>query len=89
MRRFVPEFTIVAVRVSSGGSRRQHGQRDVHLPVLRQEAGDHREHGVCREIKKAVFTILNYLLPLQGVLSMHCSANVSPEDPMTWPCSSA
>ncbi|MGH7867757.1 MAG: phosphoenolpyruvate carboxykinase (ATP), partial [Candidatus Dormibacteraceae bacterium] len=27
------------------------------------------------EIKKAVFTILNYLLPEQGVLSMHCSAN--------------
>ena len=28
------------------------------------------------EIKKSIFTVLNYLLPLQGVLSMHCSANV-------------
>jgi phosphoenolpyruvate carboxykinase (ATP) len=28
------------------------------------------------EIKKSVFTILNYILPLQNVLSMHCSANV-------------
>ncbi|MBU1983890.1 phosphoenolpyruvate carboxykinase (ATP) [bacterium] len=28
------------------------------------------------EIKKSVFTIMNYLLPLEGVLSMHCSANV-------------
>ncbi len=28
------------------------------------------------EMKKSVFTILNYLLPLKGVLSMHCSANV-------------
>jgi len=27
-------------------------------------------------IKKSVFTLLNYLLPLSGVLSMHCSANV-------------
>jgi phosphoenolpyruvate carboxykinase (ATP) len=28
------------------------------------------------EMKKSVFTILNYLLPVKGVLSMHCSANV-------------
>jgi len=28
------------------------------------------------EIKKSVFTILNYLLPQSSVLSMHCSANV-------------
>jgi phosphoenolpyruvate carboxykinase (ATP) len=28
------------------------------------------------EIKKSIFTVLNYLLPLKGVLSMHCSANV-------------
>jgi phosphoenolpyruvate carboxykinase (ATP) len=28
------------------------------------------------EMKKSVFTVLNYVLPRQGVLSMHCSANV-------------
>lgn len=28
------------------------------------------------ETKKGVFTILNYLLPQRGVMSMHCSANV-------------
>jgi phosphoenolpyruvate carboxykinase (ATP) len=28
------------------------------------------------EIKKSVFTIMNYLMPLRDVLSMHCSANV-------------
>ncbi|HJP43817.1 MAG: phosphoenolpyruvate carboxykinase (ATP) [Candidatus Poseidoniia archaeon] len=28
------------------------------------------------EIKKGIFTVLNYLLPLEGVMPMHCSANV-------------
>ncbi len=28
------------------------------------------------EIKKCVFTILNYLLPTNGIFSMHCSANI-------------
>jgi phosphoenolpyruvate carboxykinase (ATP) len=28
------------------------------------------------ELKKAMFTVMNYYLPKQGVLSMHCSANV-------------
>ena len=28
------------------------------------------------EMKKSVFTLMNYVLPRKGVLSMHCSANV-------------
>ena len=35
------------------------------------------------EIKKAVFTVLNYLLPEQGVMPMHCSANVGVKDDAT------
>ena len=32
------------------------------------------------EIKKSIFTIMNFLMPLQDVMSMHCSANVGDDN---------
>ena len=32
------------------------------------------------EIKKSIFSVMNYLLPLKGVMPMHCSANVGKKD---------
>ena len=78
-RRHVPEFTLVCAP-----SFRAHepldGTRTTTFIVIDFERklcviGGTEYAG---EIKKAVFTLLNYLLPLQGVLPMHCSANVGP-----------
>ena len=34
----------------------------------------------CGEMKKSIFSAMNYFLPQRNVLSMHCSANMDPED---------
>jgi len=31
------------------------------------------------EMKKSIFTVMNYLLPKQNIMSMHCSANIGKE----------
>ncbi len=32
----------------------------------------------CGSVKKLLFTVMNYMLPLEGILSLHCSANEGP-----------
>src|SRR5688500_957336 len=74
---FEPGFTILhAPELQADPSR--HGTRSGTFIVLNLAErvvviGGTRYAG---EIKKSIFTVLNYLLPLRGVLSMHCSANV-------------
>jgi phosphoenolpyruvate carboxykinase (ATP) len=80
-KRFVPEFTILAMP-SFKGIPSIDGTASETFIVLSFEKklaiiGNTAYAG---EIKKSVFTLLNYLLPLEGVLSMHCSANVNPMD---------
>lgn len=80
-KRFVPEFTIVAVPNFKSAPAIDNTASETFI-VLNFEKklaiiGNTLYAG---ELKKTVFTLLNYLLPLEGVLSMHCSANVSPQD---------
>jgi phosphoenolpyruvate carboxykinase (ATP) len=32
------------------------------------------------EMKKGIFTVMNYIMPKKGILSMHCSANEGPDE---------
>lgn len=73
-----PEFTIVAVPDFQAVPERDGTRSEVFiiLNFARKLVliGGTQYAG---EIKKSVFSLLNYLLPRRGVLSMHCSANTS------------
>jgi phosphoenolpyruvate carboxykinase (ATP) len=74
---FVPEFTVVDVALFQADPERD-GTRTSTFVLVNFERriiliGGTRYAG---EIKKSVFTVMNYLLPLRETLPMHCSANV-------------
>jgi phosphoenolpyruvate carboxykinase (ATP) len=76
---FVPEFTIIDLPTFRADPAR-HGCRSetviaVNLSEKTILIGGTAYAG---EMKKSVFGILNYLLPAQGVMPMHCSANIGP-----------
>ncbi len=80
LRKFIPEFTVISVP-----SFQALPEIDGTLsPTFILMNFDQRlciigGSGYGGEIKKSVFTVLNYLLPLQGVMTMHCSANIGAE----------
>jgi len=80
-KRFVPEFTIIAMPSFKGQPSVDNTQSETFICLsFEKKLAIVGNTAYAGELKKSVFTILNYLLPLEGVLSMHCSANVSPDD---------
>ena len=80
--RFVPEFTIIAAPGFKASMAVDNTASETFICLsFAKKLAIIGNTAYAGEIKKAVFTILNYLLPLEGVLSMHCSANVSPDEP--------
>jgi phosphoenolpyruvate carboxykinase (ATP) len=80
-KRFVPEFTIVAMPEFKGTPTIDNTNDETFIVLsFEKKLAIIGNTAYAGEIKKSVFTILNYLLPLEGVLSMHCSANVNPKN---------
>jgi phosphoenolpyruvate carboxykinase (ATP) len=81
LRHYVPHFTLIAAP-GFQASPEIDGTRSeafVQLHFGRREViiGGTAYAG---EIKKSMFTVATYLLPLQGVLPMHCSANYGTDE---------
>jgi phosphoenolpyruvate carboxykinase (ATP) len=76
LRRQIPEYTIICAPSFSTYPQIDNTPSNTVITLnFGQKIGIIGNTGYAGEIKKSVFTILNYLLPLNGVLSMHCSAN--------------
>ncbi|HWR50615.1 MAG TPA: phosphoenolpyruvate carboxykinase (ATP) [Bryobacteraceae bacterium] len=77
MRRHVPEFTIIDAPGFFGSPIIDATRSETFIIANFAERiaiiGGSAYGG---EMKKTIFTVLNFLLPLDGVLPMHCSANV-------------
>ncbi len=77
LENFAPGFTVIAAvglklipevdGVNSEAAIMISFEKKIILVACSQYAG---------EIKKGIFSVMNYILPKQNVLSMHCSANV-------------
>ncbi len=76
-RRHVPEFTVIAIPSFKAFPQIDGTPTNTFIVInFEQRLCIIGNTGYGGEIKKSVFTLLNYLLPLQGIMTMHCSANV-------------
>jgi len=79
-RRHVPEFTVLCVPSFKAFQPIDQTRTNTFIVINFEQKlciiGDSAYGG---EIKKSIFTVMNYLLPLKGVMTMHCSANQGEE----------
>jgi phosphoenolpyruvate carboxykinase (ATP) len=77
---FVPEFTIIDLP-SFRADPQRHGCRSETVIAVSFSKKLILIGGTAYagEMKKSVFGLLNFLLPPQGIMPMHCSANIGPD----------
>lgn len=82
LENFEPDFVVVNASKTGNPDYERHGMNSetfvaFNLTERMQLIGGTWYGG---EMKKGMFSVMNYLLPLQGIASMHCSANVGQQD---------
>jgi len=79
-RDFAPQFTLLDIPDFHADPARDGVRSETVIALdLTRQMGLIGGTQYAGEIKKSVFTLLNYRLPLRGVFPMHCSANVGPQ----------
>jgi phosphoenolpyruvate carboxykinase (ATP) len=77
---FEPDFTVISLPSVKADPARDGTHSETFILVnLGRRMVLIGGSGYAGEIKKSIFTALNYLLPAQNVFPMHCSANTSPD----------
>jgi len=77
LKKHVPEFTVIAVPGFLASPMVDGTRTDTFIILnFRERLAIIGGSSYAGEIKKTIFTVLNFLLPLEGVLPMHCSANL-------------
>lgn len=80
MKRHIPDFTVIAVPSFSASPLTDGTRTETFIVInFREKLALIGGSSYAGEIKKTIFTVLNFLLPLDEVLPMHCSANLGPD----------
>lgn len=82
LRTFIPDFVSINASRLTNPKWQEHGMNSENFVVFNltermQLIGGSWYGG---EMKKGIFTMMNYYLPLKGIAAMHCSANVGKDD---------
>ncbi|MHA2365464.1 MAG: phosphoenolpyruvate carboxykinase (ATP) [Candidatus Hodarchaeales archaeon] len=77
LRRHIPEFTIIGVPSFNAVPAMDTTHTGTFIILnFAQRMGIIGGSGYGGEIKKSIFTVMNFLLPKRNIMTMHCSANI-------------
>jgi len=78
LENFIPDFVVLNASKATNPDWQKQGLNSENFVMFNLTAGMMLIGGTWYggEMKKGIFSVMNYYLPLKGIASMHCSANV-------------